>query len=381
MRDALGTGTVLGYCTNVHPVRTLDELKDQLGSHAAGVRERVCPGGELGLGLWLPASVASGLAGSAGEVDALRLWLERRGLFCFGFNGFPYGDFHAEAVKTDVYRPDWTSEARAGYTRDLGAILARLAPEDIEPLTVTTLPLGWRDIVPLPPGTAERLVSVSAELEEMGVALCVEPEPGCVLERSADAAALCCERAGERAGGGVAVCHDVCHAAVMGEDQRECLGAYAELGIAVPRVQVSSCPVVRGGPEPLAEFDEPRYLHQTVVDGVFFEDLPGALSADGPAGTGARGDASESRTHFHVPVYLDRIGPRIGTTRDRIAEAVAAARDLHGTRVFEVETYAWGVLPEALRPGTLSEGIASELQWCLEHLAAPSRAFGETPGP
>jgi hypothetical protein len=30
---------------------------------------------------------------------------------------------------------------------------------------------------------------------------------------------------------------------------------------------------------------------------------------------------------------------------------------------WEVETYAWGVLPAALRPDSLAAGIARELQW------------------
>ena len=70
------------------------------------------------------------------------------------------------------------------------------------------------------------------------------------------------------------------------------------------------------------------------------------------------------RVHFHVPIYLDSIGP-LGTTNDQIAEAIAAAREYHDTKHFEVETYAWGVLPDDLKRDTLAEGIADELKWVL----------------
>jgi hypothetical protein len=30
---------------------------------------------------------------------------------------------------------------------------------------------------------------------------------------------------------------------------------------------------------------------------------------------------------------------------------------------YEVETYAWGVLPKELRTNTLDEGIAQEISW------------------
>jgi hypothetical protein len=37
---------------------------------------------------------------------------------------------------------------------------------------------------------------------------------------------------------------------------------------------------------------------------------------------------------------------------------------------FEVETYAWGVLPEALRKRRLADGIADELRWLESALGA-----------
>ncbi|MEM0983702.1 MAG: metabolite traffic protein EboE [Planctomycetota bacterium] len=360
MRDALGEGTVLGYCTNVHPGRTLDEIKAQLDEHAAGVRERVCPKDELGVGLWFPASVAWRLAADDKLLDSFKLWLEQRRLFCFGLNGFPYGDFHADVVKHAVYEPDWSSERRAEYTRDLVKILARLAPDDVEPLTVTTLPLGWDGAG----SDAESLHRVTTNAlsarSERDVVLCVEPEPGCTLSRAAHVAEYAW-RLGEELPlglGTAGVCHDVCHAAVLKLDQRSELKTYRDRKVSVERVQISSCPVSPRGPEELGRFIEPRYLHQTTVGDAFFADLPEALSS---------GLTGESRTHFHVPVHLGSIGD-LATTQNEIAPAVRTARHHHRTRVFEVETYAWGVLPDNLQPAALADGIARELEWCLENL-------------
>ena len=36
---------------------------------------------------------------------------------------------------------------------------------------------------------------------------------------------------------------------------------------------------------------------------------------------------------------------------------------------FEVETYAWSVLPDSLQVGQLSDGIANEMRWFAELLA------------
>ena len=110
--------------------------------------------------------------------------------------------------------------------------------------------------------------------------------------------------------------------------------------------------------EELARFREPRYLHQTNVrhkDEIqFFEDLPDAMQRLGAMGAW--------RVHFHVPIYLASIGS-LGTTQADIRVLLGALRSEDEVHHFEVETYAWSVLPEELQRGELSEGIAEELRW------------------
>jgi hypothetical protein len=74
------------------------------------------------------------------------------------------------------------------------------------------------------------------------------------------------------------------------------------------------------------------------------------------------------RTHFHVPVYLESIG-RLGTTSKEIPSALLAASHIDPP-CFEVETYAWSVLPPHLRERDLAAGIAKELQFTREALIA-----------
>jgi hypothetical protein len=168
----------------------------------------------------------------------------------------------------------------------------------------------------------------------------------------------------------IGVCHDVCHAAVMFEDQRAVLHAYRTAGISVNKVQVSSAVVANGSAESLAAlaaFSEPRYLHQTCVrtsDGVvkFFEDLPLALSA------GNRDVASEWRTHFHVPIFAAQLGG-LGTTQSAILDCLTEIDSWPSDQrpVLEIETYAWDVLPSAIRDESdLVDGIAREITWCTE---------------
>ncbi len=403
MRDKLGPGSTLSYCTNVHACSSVDDLIESLSLHAAEVRQRVCPGEQLGVGIWLPARpprfgeaigtavtlLKMSLRNRDRSLARLRAALDDLGLAAVTCNAFPLYDFHQPVVKHAVYEPDWTSVYRSAHTSARVAMLDELNPHQ-RGCSVSTLPIGWRQGEP---ADTERREIAAFHLneavrfldrfsEDFGVhsTIDLEPEPGCILDTCDDVIAFFDEHLPEEIHRQhIGVCHDVCHAAVMFEDQQEVIRRYAEAGIRVNKVQISSALDVdvrtigvEAAIKHLRPFAEPRYLHQTgfLTDGQFelIEDLPEAIERL------EQGDRPDRlRVHFHVPIYLDSIGP-LGTTNNQIAEAVAAAREYHDTKHFEVETYAWGVLPDHLKRATLAEGIADELKWVLN-------TCGEEPTP
>lgn len=392
MRDVIGPGTVVGYGTNVHAGESLAAITANLEAHALAVKARVWPDDPMGIGLWLPARAAVTLL-EEGSIDAFRQWLNGNGLDVFTINGFPFGDFHQGVVKHEVYTPDWTQPERLDHTVRLAEILAQLIPSGDEG-SISTLPIGWK------PWTRDtsahgaaatnllRLVTNLAALEERTGRLIhvdLEPEPGCVLERSADVVAffeqhLLRKPEADLVRRHLGVCHDVCHAAVMFEDQSEALDRYRRAGLRIGKVHLASAvhvpfdqmsrPARREAFRELRSFAEDRYLHQTLVrcasgEHAFFEDLPAALAAC----DGAEPDAAW-RVHFHVPIFLDRFG-RIETTQDEIVACLRALNPGDRVRHFEVETYAWGVLPPAHRCHDLADGLARELDWLRAHVPGP----------
>ncbi len=335
----------------------------------------------MGVGLWLSARSARQML-AEGQVEDWAAWLADAGLVPYTFNGFPHGDFHEAVVKHKVYRPAWSEGERADYTRILIDLQQRLLPAGLAG-TISTLPIAWGQPRPAEAdlGTAAaHLFAVAQELQRLEqetgrlISICLEPEPGCVFQRCADVVHfferwLLPGRDEHVVRRYLGVCHDVCHAAVMFEEQADVLRRYHGAGIAVGKIQVSSavCLPLDRLPESergaalaqLAGFNETRYLHQTSVRlnpdsrPVFYEDLPLALAAN-PMG--------EWRVHFHVPIYLERFG-RLEATQPAILECLRALRELGLTPHLEVETYAWGVLPPELRQPDLAAGIAQELAW------------------
>lgn len=377
----------LTYCSNVHAGETLAEVRTVIAGAVAGVR-RARSLEHMGSGLWLSAHAAEELQDGTARA-AFRALLSDQGLELFTLNGFPYGNFHSASVKEQVYQPDWADSRRLNYTRQLATILADCLGDGQREGTVSTVPLGYR-----PGWTAVqqqqaldvlgRLVVFLSDLRERtdrSIRMCLELEPGCVLESTAEMLKLFGEElpasthrqgiAWQQVERHLGVCFDVCHQAVLFEEPAESLHRMHRAGIPIGKIQLSSALEIAHPSEAsvraaLREFAEPRYLHQvrTVAQGKQsgVMDLSQALASPGLPTT------SSWRVHFHVPVQATFLEPRgLGTTQAAIGQVLdflSAHRELHPH--LEVETYTWQVLPRNLRPADnaqLLRGLARELAW------------------
>ncbi len=383
MSAILSSSDQIGYCTNVHAGPTLTLMQAELTRHTLAVKQQFSPQNTMGVGLWFSANAAEELAASPAKVDEVAAWLKGQGLLPFTLNGFPYGNFHQDVVKHQVYLPVWGDVLRTEYTCRLADVLHRLLPTGLEG-SISTLPIAWGTpelSLDQWQAAAQEFAKVAQHLhrleQETGrlIHVCIEPEPGCALDTADDLVGFFHQHLLKAAPESIVrrhlrICHDVCHSMVMFEEQGDALRAYHAAGIEVGKVQVSSAVLLKldelsaaerpQALEQLAKFVEPRYLHQTVVRSEgkthFFEDLPLALQALGASAKG------EWRVHFHVPIYLERFG-FVQTSRPQIIECLQLAKTLTNCHHFEAETYAWGVLPEPLRQPTLAHGIAQEMQW------------------
>ena len=367
LRHRDGQTVHLSYCTNVHAAEDVAGILAQLDTYAAPIRERL--GADvLGLGLWIAAPAAADLAADPAALAGLRAALDARGLEVVTLNGFPYAAFQQPVVKGSVYRPDWTTPQRLRYTLNLARILAELLPDDAVRGSVSTLPLAWR--TPWDTGVADacrrNLDTLADELAHLDrtVRIAFEPEPGCIVETTAEAAAMLRDTDTERLG----VCLDLAHLACAWEEPAEALARLRTAGVPIVKTQVSAALATDDPAADRAVLDryvEPRFLHQTRGrDGLRADDLDEAL---------ASGDHRPWRIHYHVPIHAAPAPPLRATT-DGLAAALGEL--VGGPEAvcdhLDVETYTWGVLPADQRPDTpaeLAAGIAAELAYARDLLA------------
>ena len=396
------------YCLNIHPGESLADIRAAIERHALAVKARVAPDVPYPLGLRLAASAAQELADPA-ALEAFRDLLARHDLFVTGINGFPYGTFHNDAVKTAVYQPDWSTSERLTYTARLASILAALLPEG-QTGSVSTVPLGYKGATRLapppalpspssglgpPPSLVPRQLAVMAEyLHDLKVrtgreiVLALEPEPDCLLENTDEVIAwfedeLLVEGKNWLTFQGrrtpdeaeallrtyIGLCLDTCHFAVAFEDPLTALIRFESACIRVARIQLSAAirtTVTDEALTRLAAFIDPVYLHQTKIR------LPRGRIVALPDLTEATLESArqhmgcELRTHFHVPLFYagDEV---LGSTNSELSPEFFAHVHAHGYPL-EIETYTFNVLPPAIRPACVVDSLVAEHAWVLERL-------------
>lgn len=383
----------LTYCTNIHPAQGFTEVWESLKRHALPLKASLSPDAPFGIGLRLSGEESREIL-EGDTLSEFKAWLSAHGLYVFTMNGFPHGPFHGQAVKAQVHAPDWRTEERVDYTLRLARSLAELLPEGVTG-GISTSPLSykawvdennaatWRQLTENIVRVAEGLARLHTE-RGVFIHLDLEPEPDGLLENSSELATFFetwllrdgAEMLGERLGfsaeaaretllSHIQVCFDTCHVALAFEDPAEVLARFENVGIRVGKVQLSSALELtphnaEQTRQVLGPFNEPVYLHQVIqqnADGSLsrFPDLPEALAAP------LSGNAKRWRVHFHVPVFLERT-EAFGTTRETILKTLKLHRQRPFTEHFEVETYTWSILPDALKLD-LTASIGRELRW------------------
>jgi hypothetical protein len=383
----LAHGRHLAYCANIHRGETWPETFAALERYTLAVRERVCPRRPYAIGLRLSAQAAREL-GEGRALAQFRHWLERHDCYVFTINGFPYGRFHGQRVKEQVYAPDWTTPERLDYTNRLFDLLAELLPPGVEG-SVSTVPGSFKEFIRTEEQRRAARENIfrcvkhihrRAETSGRVLHLGLEPEPLALLETTAETVEFFARLRDEHPGDVrleqcLGVNYDTCHLAVEYEQPAQALASLRRNGIKISKLHLSSALKARPTPEAraaLANFADDVYLHQVVARGtggalVRYRDLDEALAAGAPA--------EEWRVHFHIPLHCPATG-WFETTTDHLLGALDVLEAEPGLcSHLEMETYTWEVMPAEWKSGDVVDQLAAEYQWCLRELRA--RGLGD----
>ena len=177
----------------------------------------------------------------------------------------------------------------------------------------------------------------------------------------------------------VGLCFDMCHQAVEFEDIAASIDLLEANDIRIEKVHISNAIELqnpaenREGRTALAQYAEPRYLHQTyarLADGrILTRDDLHPADVHRPESEYTDFDRAEAwRIHFHVPVNARQLGP-LHTTHTELRQAIRRVAALPYAPHLEIETYTWEVLPEG-QSVDLVAGLCQEFLATSELLRA-----------
>ena len=393
-----GTLGHLTYSTLVHAGDNWDQMRASVEEFVPQVKKRLGVEGKFGVSLRISGDSQKTLSESAEARSALKKFLDDEGLYVFTINAFPYGPFKGQRVMERVYEPDWTTNQRVEYTKAIADILVDITDADTSP-SIQTAPLAFAPNVSDDNYIARFTTSVFEVLAHLyhleartgrRVKLSIEPEPACYLETTDETVAFFKERM--YAPTGVAelaniaqiplseaegaikrylgIVFDIGHQSVGFEDIPQSLEKLVNAGIPIFKLQEAAALWVESlsldiVPE-LRRFTDTIYLSQTslkTADGIVkYLNLGEALDA-----YEANPVPTEMRTHFHVPVFLEEIGP-FKTTRFAVQQALAMHRKQPLSDHLEIETYTWDVLPAELKTGDIVDYVSRELEFVMKEL-------------
>ena len=110
----------LTYCSNIHAGESWAEVRRRAGARAAAVRRHLGAAGPFAIGLRLSARAAEELEQPT-ALDEFRAFLRDGDYYVPTINGFPFGAFHGERVKENVYLPDWRDRRARRLHQPAGA--------------------------------------------------------------------------------------------------------------------------------------------------------------------------------------------------------------------------------------------------------------------
>ena len=310
-----GTTVHLAYCTNVHAAEDLDGVLAQLPTTPSRCAARLGTGPPRHRSVAGPGRRHRTLAADPAALRRCRPNSTARGLEVVTLNGFPYQGFGASASSTASTGPTGPSPARLDHTPDLRPRPHRAAPRRRRPRhrLHAAARLAHRLGRPERRRTARRALATLAgrldaleELTGRRIRVGLEPEPGCTVETT-DAIGAHRRRRRRPATGSASAWTPAISpsssrspaAALRAPRRRRAAGRQAPALRALARRTTRPTDGARAA---LADFAEPRFLHQTRTaarrrQAADTDDLADALAA-----AGCRRPAPW-RSHFHVPLH------------------------------------------------------------------------------
>ena len=386
----------LCYSLNVFPsIEDVEERLSVIKTKFIKIRAELGLDGStpFALGLWSDGVFVEQMKDQK-NLQLVQDFLSDNNFYTYTVNAFPYGVFHNTVVKDKVYQPDWTTSTRKDFSCSAADFLAKLLPDGIVG-SISTLPGGYKkhflksNINEVNSTIANNLIAVANHLEEIDkkygkeIILSIEMEPDCLWESPEEFIQFFNKYLKENnaAQKYIGVCYDTCHQELLSGQAASGIKKLISAGIRIGKIQLSAALKTEKATfsdfQELKQFEDPIYLHQTrlknhkniVIEK--FDDLPSSKKSEieeyKKIESNEEIDNSFFVTHFHVPIFVDKIFKRSSAAKLELLEILKMVKnDSKISQNLEIETYTYSVLPKCFSEKSIEDNIVDEYKWILK---------------
>lgn len=380
------------YCSNVHPGQDYAQALAQIDAHFVPIKKSRNLS-SMSLGLWFNENLIDALLSDSAKAERYCQALQKNRFKIITLNAFPQKHFHHDKVKSLVYLPDWSEQARETYTLKLLQFIQAYPDIFHKNISISTVPLGYGENwnKRKQEQATARLKTVASACEQLysasqiHVRLCLEMEPDCALEYSSQMIQFFKEdlqiHRDKLVAEHLGVCFDICHQAVMHEDIQRVLREFESNEIVIGKIQVSSALSFQADERKqnisdLNNFLDSPYLHQLKTRAANNHPDTGEnqLTSIPDISQSTLSDSSLAvqnpwLIHFHLPIHIKNLGSiHLNTTQSAIISTLDFLKSSTLRPHLEVETYTWGVLNKNDTVEDLNDNLLNELTWLENEL-------------
>lgn len=309
-------------------------------------------------------------------------------------NGFVYKNFHQNLIKENIYYPDWTKKERFNFTKNT-IFFAQKINKRSKICGISTLPITYKLwIKNNTKYNIKKAINFFFEIlkilikikkyKNILIHIDIEPEPFCLLEDCKDfiyffkswilpeleeKIKIYLNVKKNKAKNVITkhlnLCFDICHSAVMFENQKLSLDLIKKFKIKIGRVQISSAikikKINKHNFNHLNFLNKSPFLHQSLMK---LNNLKYIKNNDFKNIKIINNEIiKEIRIHCHVPIYKKKITNNIYTTQKELKNSLMNILKYDFTRNLEIETYTYNMLYK--KKSNKIKSMIKEYNWLI----------------
>lgn len=287
---------------------------------------------------------------------------QKKNLFFFkknlikSINGFVYQDFHKKNIKENIYLPDWTSNYRFLYTKNIISSIEHIN-EIKNNISISTMPLSYKawTIEKQKPiiiyKSINNIIKIILQTKNKNtINLAIEPEPYCVLECYLDVInfyTTWLKKTTQKLKKYICICYDICHFSVMFDKHEIALKSINKNRIKLGKIQISSAlKIITPRKLHYAKFlmltlfklRHSNFLHQCInkykKNIKIYNDVNQAIK------NLLNKKNTEIRIHCHIPLYKKKF-KYLNTTQLETKKTIKYIKSQAITKNLEIESYTY----------------------------------------